>query len=38
MECYDYEICYKCGEIYEDKEILPYCPECAPKQQEPLYA
>jgi hypothetical protein len=25
---YDYEICVKCGEIYEDVDLKPFCSKC----------
>lgn len=29
---FDYEICLKCGEIYEDVEIKPTCSKCTKKE------
>lgn len=29
---YDYEICYKCNQIYEDVDLKPYCPNCISKK------
>jgi hypothetical protein len=28
MESFDYEICWKCNEIYEDVNMKPYCEKC----------
>jgi len=25
---YDYEICLRCNDIYEDRDIIPWCEKC----------
>ncbi len=35
---FDYEICFKCGEIYEDVELSPFCAKCSKKEEKVLIA
>jgi hypothetical protein len=35
---YDYEICVKCGEIYEDVDLKPFCSKCMIKEEKTLIA
>jgi Zn finger protein HypA/HybF involved in hydrogenase expression len=34
MEEYEWEVCWRCSEIFEDRDMKPYCPKCLTKENE----